>query len=329
MTNKKIIDLAKTIQKNVKIVPASNSGNYFTYVFLCGGFMYKGDNRDILKTLLSSRTDIRCLYSEELFQDIDLDLLSFEELLVEYSTNVIIILESYGSACELGAFTYIDKLLNKIIVVNDSKHKGKNTFINDGPIRKISNINKANVFYEEFIDDPTKGRPVLIVSTELYQRLVNEIPKEKTFKKDSLYTKDETLYINDILYFQIIIFEVINFFGPLIHTEIIDIIYTLYDTKKIEFMFESGNKINSEKDPEKFNKLLDFLLLLQIKFKILEKKQNYYYIRYSEMINDNLDFLNKNSLLFKSDFIKSKAYLKAKSRAIFISKKRGLNIWQN
>lgn len=325
---KKLIELATNMKEYVKEKPSTNKGNYFTYIFLCGGYIYSGDNREILKNILIKRQDIKCLYSEKLFTNFDFDLLSFEELLVEHSTNVVIILESYGSACELGAFTYTNKLLKKIIVINNKDHKGKHTFINDGPIKKIQEYDENNVFFEEFIHVASKERPVLIVSQNLYKRLFLDIPKEKNFKIKSIDKENKTLIIKDIQYFQIVIFEILNFFGPLEISKIIILVKILYDVDKIIFNFESGNKISSD-DNDKFYKLLDFLLTLQVEFEILFKENELYYIKFSSLINSELDFFNKNSLLFKSSYLSSKKFLKDKSRAIFLAKKRGLNIWQN
>lgn len=324
----KLIDLAKKVKNHVKIVPAKNKGNYFNYIFLCGGEIYHGDNREILSNLLLKRSDVRCLYSENLFTDIDFDLLSFEELLVEYSTNVVVILESYGSSCELGAFSYINKLLKKIIVINNKVYEGKHTFINDGPIKKIKNNCPENVFFEEFHLHPSNPRPTLIISTDLSRRLLNGIPKKRSFKSNSIKIEKNIMIISDILYFQITIFEILSFFGPLNKMEIKKLIEILYEVKELVFTFESNNKISSTLNEEDFNKLFDFLLSIQVRFNILHKDKDRYYIKYSSMINDDLDFLNKNSLLFQSGYLKSKEYLKNKSQAIFLSKKRGFDIWQ-
>ncbi|MDX2469931.1 MAG: retron St85 family effector protein, partial [SAR324 cluster bacterium] len=65
------------------------------------------------------------------------DLLSIENELAEYSDCVVIILESAGTFAELGAFSNNEKLVKKILVVNDSKFKDEKSFINEGPIQKL------------------------------------------------------------------------------------------------------------------------------------------------------------------------------------------------
>ena len=198
--NEKLIQIAYAIKNEVKRKPSKNKGRYFNFIFLCGGAQYEGDNRALLKKLLSKREDIRCLYSENLFQLLDTNLLTFEELLFETSTNVIIIVESFGSACELGAFSYIDDSINKLIVINDADYKNEASFINDGPIKKIYDVNNNNVFFETFVYD-TANHKRLILSSNLVNRLLDGIPINKSFLEKDILVENDVLKISDLSYF--------------------------------------------------------------------------------------------------------------------------------
>ena len=64
-------------------------------------------------------------------------MLTFEEFLAEVSDVIVLFVESPGSFCELGAFSYAEKLFSdKLIIVIDEKYKGDKSFIITGPTAK-------------------------------------------------------------------------------------------------------------------------------------------------------------------------------------------------
>lgn len=83
------------------------------------------------------------------------DLLTFEEILADLSDDIIIIVESPGTFCELGAFSSEKKYLEKLIIINEDRDEYKNSFITKGPIKKLQIHNIDNVILhsgKEFID---------------------------------------------------------------------------------------------------------------------------------------------------------------------------------
>src|SRR5699024_5940211 len=84
--------------------------------------------------------------AEKLFKAIDdhksTDLLSIESKLANYSDCILIILESPGAFTELGAFSHLDSLAKKILVINSSEFQSEESFINQGPIKKINKISE-------------------------------------------------------------------------------------------------------------------------------------------------------------------------------------------
>ena len=88
----------------------------------------------------------QCVISEYLYSpDKAIDILTFEEVLAEISEYIIIITESPGTFCELGAFALHDSFTQKVIVINEDNPKFKSSFISLGPIKKIENQNEKNV----------------------------------------------------------------------------------------------------------------------------------------------------------------------------------------
>jgi hypothetical protein len=65
------------------------------------------------------------------------DLLAFERDLGYLTDAVIVFLEGPGSFAELGAFSQIDSLASKLIVVIASEHHQDDSFISLGPIRQL------------------------------------------------------------------------------------------------------------------------------------------------------------------------------------------------
>lgn len=70
------------------------------------------------------------------------DLLLFEKDLGYLTSAVLVFLESPGSIAELGAFSQIDSLSKRLIVVVTGDHHPKRSFISLGPIRSIKETQK-------------------------------------------------------------------------------------------------------------------------------------------------------------------------------------------
>lgn len=146
-----ILEILKTIHENIYL----KLENKFMYVFLCGGNCAEGQShiRDDIRDLLhrQEKENIVVLYPEDLFFENKTktifpkkDLLELETVLANNSDVVCIICESLGSASELGAFTNRsdNSLLNKVVSVVYKKFETDSSFINDGPIKRIKNLNK-------------------------------------------------------------------------------------------------------------------------------------------------------------------------------------------
>ncbi|MEW9939204.1 retron St85 family effector protein [Clostridium butyricum] len=150
--------------------------------------------------------------SEKLYQNEEIDILTFEELLAEISDDIIIIVESMGTACELGAFTIKNRYIDKVTVINQKKHAQDKSFLNDGPIKKIKSI-----------DD---GQRVIIVKNSYYMNKGSKDFRdfvERTIGKevDIIPNKDE----NNIL-LKSMIYELLNLielFGPLYQNDLFEL----------------------------------------------------------------------------------------------------------
>ena len=103
-----------------------NISSYINFSFLCGKGKKDGEtnSRDKLtEEVFNKSSDIYPIIAEDLyniFREEKLDVLTIEEILFSFSTALIIIVESFGSACELGAFAR-KEYLDKVWVIEDKK----------------------------------------------------------------------------------------------------------------------------------------------------------------------------------------------------------------
>lgn len=149
--------LAKKIKEDI----VSPVDLYKTSIFLCGSGERNGKTgREIIAKELEGghlfyvyRYNI--IYPEDIFAQLlhgsqSVDLLSLENMLAESVDVIIIIPESPGAIAELGAFTNNEKLLNKIICLQDTKYKKGKSFISSGPIKLLKSLKNKQVLYVEF-----------------------------------------------------------------------------------------------------------------------------------------------------------------------------------
>lgn len=240
------------------------------FVFVCGEIILddNGNLKDekllrennnkrylLIEELQKNKSFIFPIISEKLYKKdakILLDLLSFEEILCKLSDDIILILESDGTKCELGAFAMKNELVSKMCVLNDHKYLDKSSFISDGPIRKIREINDRTIFLNFEDMEQFLGNAVL-------QRYLEEIRgKAVTYRPNDNSNKIDVKYL---------IYElmgVLELFEPLTKYEIVSIYkelkdFSTYDMVEeyqkrfrnieavLEFMLDV-NLINYEKD---------------------------------------------------------------------------------
>ena len=121
-------------------------------IFLCGASESTADSmRALLYSSLRGIGKTNVVLPEWLFSDLmakpNYNLLELENELADSVDLVIIPLEGVGTIAELGAFASFPKLRRKIIVINDTDHKLKRSFVNIGPVKLIKQEHPDNVMY--------------------------------------------------------------------------------------------------------------------------------------------------------------------------------------
>jgi hypothetical protein len=191
-------------------------------IFLCGGPISKYNNgnsynscRDIFYRFIKegcSTIKKNIILAEEVFDYFEhtsyKDLLCFERDLAELSALTVIFLESPGSIAELGSFTVLEKVQDRLLVVIHEEDAHKKSFIWQGPILYLKSLAKTNsridpiTIYnwkkskaDEVIDAKDFSDAEDLV--EIIESLLNSLPKSLSFNIKQL--GHNLLLILDIL----------------------------------------------------------------------------------------------------------------------------------
>ncbi len=220
------------------------------FIFVCGkqilgcegepeeNLLDEGNKRGLIVEAikeLSSKRPIFSIVAEQLLS-VELaqkDSLTFEGLIADLSDEIVLIIESPGTICELGAFSFSNKINKKIFVLNDLKYEKDNSFINRGPIKKLSGINPNNVHYVDYNMDWKN----ITVLQDYYNRVKN-IKREYavgTFEND-IYN----INIKDLI---IEILAIIEIYQPIVDEHV----HQLYKFLKGKYKIKSDIEIKNVK----------------------------------------------------------------------------------
>ena len=205
-------------------------------VFVCGGRENKTKpcGRDIFFNYASRHlTNYQFIRAETVFKTFENteqhDILSIEDKIAQFSDCIIIILESESTFAELGAFAIKNSLAKILLPINNEEYEADPSFINYGPIAKINKLSKFKpvIYYkkERFLTSINTISQRLKTITREYRKRV-DISTFDNF--NSLGPKHKLLYLR----------ELIDFFCPLTHKELIHLLETLYGKNSYAVTFE-------------------------------------------------------------------------------------------
>lgn len=270
-----------------------NSNKIPKFVFICGQQIIDEHgivkSREVLENEQNKRQvvvdklekndkhNIVCVISEKIYNNsVQMDTLTFEELLAELSDKIIIIIESYGTVCELGAFTVKDRYLKKLLVINDRLYSSKKSFINEGPVRKILENNEEKYILADYGYDLFKGN---------FQ--INENIKNIKEENITILPNNDSgsLDLKNLVYE---LLNIIELFEPIMAYEL------FYIYKKVKG-FNNYNIKNREKhginSPCRIISLMERMELIESHRGYVRKKG--YYTCFDALFNINRDKYNK------------------------------------
>ncbi|MGI2191580.1 retron St85 family effector protein [Shewanella baltica] len=198
-------------------------------LFVCGGDPKYCNRRSEIESYLSKHVKhlltFRAEYAWETISNTQpgANALKLEEWLADLSDAVIIIVESFGTVAELGAFSLSESLRSKLLPILDRRFKDDESFINTGPVRWVNqdSIYKPTI-YADF-------ETILTVIPEILSRIDSDRPKFYNSREEGktlgsfLFTKKEMLFV---------IILIITSIGPVDDENIIDICKKSFGTSK-------------------------------------------------------------------------------------------------
>ncbi|MBE5923954.1 MAG: hypothetical protein E7271_05725 [Lachnospiraceae bacterium] len=213
--------------------------------------------------------------SEKLYtQDIAEDIFSFEKMLAEISQKIIIVTESPGTFCELGAFCMDTDCLEKVTIINEDRDEFKNSFITKGPIKMIENKDEKRVLYHNGIERIKKSRT--------FQDLIKMVANEDI--EISINKKYDNLNLRSLIYeFS----NLVELFQPIEIEEL----KTIYEI----IMNFNGNYKISNGDCHRIKTFKNVLFLME-RMNIVKKKQGFY------LLNPNLSCYNIVSSINRKEY---------------------------
>lgn len=182
------------------------------------------------------------------------NILDVEHLISDFSDYIVIILESPSSFSELGAFSS-HELRKKLIIINDSKFKNEQSFINLGPIKAIEEaINKNRVIHYKMNSDGIHKRDAI---GETFNKLYELLKDPLTSKVSAIdlsscdpskhFNKNVAMFLHDLIFIT----------GPILYKELIEVLILIFGK-------------------ENFNKLTHLLAILASFESIERNKQGLY-----------------------------------------------------
>ena len=173
-------------------------------IFICGAS--DSENRLELEKYYYNETPLRYLFfqAEKAWNVIkteydSINALEHEARLARYSDAILILVESYGSAAELGAFSLSEELRKKLLILLNKEFENDNSFINNGPV--------------PWIDEDSVYKPVIQCNYNVILDSTEEIEKRLRRRLDQQKIADDIDYsYKDLLFF---ITQLITVLGPI------------------------------------------------------------------------------------------------------------------
>jgi len=132
------------------------------------------------------------------------DLLEFEERIAVFCDSILLFVESPGSIAELGAFATSKILREKTIAIMSTEYPRDDTFIADGPVRRLRNERRDAVRYFDWnplsINEPKTLEALKAMSEELVQLLTErDQPVVREPQLNQEFTSHTMLLIADLI----------------------------------------------------------------------------------------------------------------------------------
>lgn len=209
------------------------------FIFLCGANKSTGEMSERRKALMDfSQKHLphtQFFLAERMFSTLQEEghkdnILDIEHEITKFADHILIVLESPSSFTELGAFSHKD-LREKLIVINNSKFSGSQSFINLGPLKAIeeSAAGKKSLINYKMHDDGVHTLDAIgDTFAPLFQLLKHPIKsRASAISLDACnpaksFNKLSAMFVHDLIYFT----------GPVNYKELIEVLKQLFGDKE-------------------------------------------------------------------------------------------------
>lgn len=287
------------------------NSRFFTFVFLCGGNKKEYTSRKLLQGILSNNKDVKIIISEDLADyKGDMDLLTFEATLEAISKMILIPVESYGTACELGAFTRINKETNKVVAILDKNRANDKSFINYGPISLLNEIDSNRVLHASYRHN--KNKHILLKNSDINKLDQHELIISET-KVNTYFNKETaTVKITDLRSFFVAVLDLICLLGFI---NIDMILYFFCKRFECDEFIICTDTINNGEYGLVKDILFTFLKVLE-SIGFLKNKSDIYFVQPRKIVSDySKDEKWIGQVLFTNKFTFSDEYVNIKTEA--------------
>lgn len=234
LIHNRVESLRKAINSSKVLMPS----NVSKFVFLCGANKSQHEISERRKALMEfAKTNLphtHFFLAEKMFKTLKEEghkgnILDVENLISDFSDNILIILESPSSFAELGAFSH-DKLRDKLVVINNTQFQKEESFINLGPIKAIEETSgKERIIYYKMKPDGVNKRDAIGDTFHSIYQIFKEPIKvtNKSIDLESLnpaknFDKKSAMFLHDLIYLS----------GPIFHKELIEILKIIFGVDK-------------------------------------------------------------------------------------------------
>lgn len=209
-------------------------------IFICGGDENHYKNRGVIEEYFQKHLPKSLTFRAEdaweiISQDKNANALLLEEWLADFSDVVIILIESFGTVAELGAFSLSPALRKKLLPILDESHIKDESFINTGPIR--------------WVDKDSKFSPSIHANFQAILTCIPEIEERINRRTiEAIYTSrifGKYNFSNKVMLFFLV--YLVAALGPITLREVVGIsndILNYKDKKVINFILSVGIALN-------------------------------------------------------------------------------------
>ncbi|ROQ19866.1 hypothetical protein EDC38_0457 [Marinimicrobium koreense] len=172
-------------------------------VLLCGGKVPVKESpsdpdpqvRSVRHALTNRHTSYECFRPEEITDwqtdGIFHNLMEFEEELSAICSLIVIVLESEGAIAELGAFSQVEDVSNRLMVVVSNRAMEENSFINLGILRHVTKNRAGSVASYPWVIEKDRSQAFCLEESVLndieldIEKRLSKLSKSPTFKPQS------------------------------------------------------------------------------------------------------------------------------------------------